>query len=302
MGMKKPLLGLVCLAVLLAAVILPQPAANPIARINGFGFILFYCCIIAVVLGLCRAIARSLDTTGRLSPPPMPKDPEPYEIAYLRAGTNEVTRLAFFNLIQHHYLSVQQEDKIAQFSEHPTLSSLSPLNRDIFHWFSSPRPARELFLPSLVHCIEQHCTEYHQNLHIKKLLFNCPQQAIVAFWLGRGTIAGLGTYKLILTLLNSQFQMSFVLAIAIVAALIILQRLCKMPRLSHRGNKYLAILQRTFEGLNVSQGDIDSNNLAVAVFGLSILAKTPYAFLEQLLPSAKTTQFPKNSHSIARVF
>lgn len=280
--MKKPLLGLIGIAALFAVVLLSPPAANPIAKTNGIVFLLLYGFVVAITLWLCWAIARSLDTTQSLSPPPVAKDPDPYEIAYLRNGTPEVTRLAVFNLIQRHYLYVLEEDKIAQLPEHPDVNSLSPLEWDIFYWFSSPRPAKEIDLSSLAHRIEQHCTVYRQNLHIKKLLFDCPKDAVVAFWLGRGIIVGLGAYKIILALVRNEFSIGLLLAIAIGVALIVLQRICRTPRLSARGQKYLARLQRTFEKLNISQEESNSNSLAVAAFGLSVLSKTPYAFVEKL--------------------
>jgi uncharacterized protein (TIGR04222 family) len=281
-GMKKPLLGLMGLAVVSATAILSQPAKNPIIQANGVTFLLLYALIIGATLGLCWAIARSLDPTVRLSPPPLPKEADPYEIAYLRKGTNEVTRLVIFHLVQNGYLSIDREEKIVPLPESPPVSSLSPVEQDVFYWFSSARPVKEMFLPSLVYSIEQHCSNYRHTFHLKKLLLETPRIVRVAFWLGRAIVVGVGGYKLVLFLLNGQFYTAAALALAIALALWALQRLCRTPRLSDRGRRYLTTLQRTFEGLNISPGEVDSNNLIVAVLGFSALAGTSYASVEQV--------------------
>ena len=57
---------------------------------------------------------RGRDRTANLPPLPIPADPDPCEIAYLRGGENEATRLIVFDLIQRGCLGVLVEDRLAQ--------------------------------------------------------------------------------------------------------------------------------------------------------------------------------------------
>ena len=66
---------------------------NPIAEMYGPHFLILYGCVIGVTLLGCWWGVRSRDRTGDLLALPLPKEPDPYEIAYLRGTENEVTRL-----------------------------------------------------------------------------------------------------------------------------------------------------------------------------------------------------------------
>src|SRR5262249_28454252 len=84
---------------------------NFIANMIGPDFLLFYACVIAITLGICRWRVDWQDPTAGQTPPRLPTDPDPYEVAYLRGGENEVTRLAVFGLIQRGYLEIGAETR-----------------------------------------------------------------------------------------------------------------------------------------------------------------------------------------------
>ena len=74
---------------------------NSIADLYGPYFLLFYAAtIVTLVLASFRSVRRA-DRTIELDLPKITSKVDPYEIAYLRGGENEVARVAIASLIQH---------------------------------------------------------------------------------------------------------------------------------------------------------------------------------------------------------
>ena len=73
---------------------------NAIADLYGPYFLLFYAtAILMLIVAACRSI-RAVDRSRDLGPPEIPAKLDPYEVAYLRGGENEVTRVAIASLVQ----------------------------------------------------------------------------------------------------------------------------------------------------------------------------------------------------------
>src|SRR5215831_20726508 len=73
---------------------------NAIAEIPGPSFLWVYGVIAVAVIAAAYGIVRSRDKSGLRAPPPMPSMFDPYELAYLRGGENEVIRTALYALHQ----------------------------------------------------------------------------------------------------------------------------------------------------------------------------------------------------------
>lgn len=84
---------------------------NPIADMPGPEFLALYGVVIVGTLVLCKTKSRQADSSRTLSPPLIPDKLDPYEIAFLRGGENEVLRLAILSLIQRGYLRVTETAK-----------------------------------------------------------------------------------------------------------------------------------------------------------------------------------------------
>jgi len=127
-----------------------------IADMYGPYFLVLYGSVIAVTLAVCWWMVRRSDRTGDSPPLSLPAQPDPYEIAFLRGGENELARVVIFGLIQRGYLEVVEKkvwvfslgQKLAQKANHPDPRHLSALERDVFGWFSDPRAARDVFRSS----------------------------------------------------------------------------------------------------------------------------------------------------------
>jgi len=76
----------------------------------GPAFLVLYGVVIVVTLISCKFWAGR-DATRNLFTPPVPKDFDPLEIAYLRAGENAVAHLTVFGLLQRGYLQMIETRK-----------------------------------------------------------------------------------------------------------------------------------------------------------------------------------------------
>lgn len=290
--MDKLLLGILAMLVI---VVISNPIANPIANMHGPLFLLFYAFVIGVTLLVCR-LSLQRDSTTNLPLPLIPTNPDPLEIAYLRGGENEVTRLVVLDLIQRGYLEIDKQN-INQPINRPNVNILTSLERDVLNHFLSPRKANQIFKSQLLGKVKQHCTVYEQRLQNEQLLSSETASSFARriAWKGKLIILGLGSYKLIIAVINGHSNVMFLVFMAI-TSIIILTNVCKVPRLSDRGKAYLKALQQTFAQLKNqvsnhtdNSGDLNNILLPVAVFGVSILAASPFAEYEKLFHISAAT-------------
>jgi uncharacterized protein (TIGR04222 family) len=267
--------------------------SNPIDSMPGPQFLVFYGMAIFFTLAVCWIRTRGRDATDRLPPPSIPRDIDPYEVAYLRGGENEVVRVAIFSLMQRGYLQVAEEKSlfrtgadrqtIAREPRHPDPHHLSPMEREVFDWFESPRTADRIFQSTLPGRVREHCADLEQRLQAGHLL-QPPQRkaaALRAGLLGAAVILGLGTYKLLAALARGHRNVEFLLVLALVGTSLLVA-VCRLPRHTHLGRRYLYRLQKAFEQLRdrtrfTTSAAADPNAaLVVGLFGAAVLAGTPF--------------------------
>jgi len=294
---------------------------NPIADMYGPYFLLFYAVVIGITLVSCWYALWAADSSGALPPPQIPVQPDPYEIAFLRGGANEVTRLAIFALVQRGYLEIKQEPKkfwqnakpqqIVQAPGAGPLAGLSPGERVAFDWFSRPRRADEVFGPGgVAAAVQTRCEPYERQLRSDKLLMPPEMRSFVRQIRLAGTVViiGLGGYKLWDAWLEGRSNVWFLIIMAAVS-LPLLSHVCKVPRLSRRGRAYLLRLRLAFARLKhqapaltmssattnpstaphgPAAGSFDPVLLMVGVFGVAALSGTAYAYYPQMFNRGTT--------------
>jgi uncharacterized protein (TIGR04222 family) len=256
---------------------------NAIADMYGPYFLAFYAIVIGVVILAGYRSVRSVDRTGSLEPPAIPAKVDPYEIAYLRGGENEVTRVAIASLIQRGLLEIIHErtflaraSKIAIIGgsgrpqtqpktlfgrtskidrgRKPSANELRPIEACVLDWPGFPTEARSLFAEGgIPFLIEESCFPYEETLTENNLL--APRKAMtilgVALWLiGSALILGLGGYKLRVALEKGHRNVDF-LCILGIAGVVLLGVACfgVLPRVSQLGKAYLERLELAFSGL-----------------------------------------------------
>lgn len=265
---------------------------NPIADMYGPRFLLLYGGVIALTLVTCWWLLRQRDATASLRPPLIPSQPDPLEIAYLRGGENEVTRVIIFDLLQRNYLRLTDAtpQKVEQAPDHPDTRHLSTVEDLVFAWFSSPASLSDIFQSERVSAqLAEHCNAYEQRLHNEQLLLpaQVQQYGRQLFLNGAVLIGGLGGYKLLVALYKGYWNVWFLIIMG-VAAIALLRWLCKTSRLSQRGQAYVKQMQLVFERLKerTAKGAaaIDpAFSLLVGVFGLGVLTGTSHQNFMQLV-------------------
>lgn len=258
---------------------------NPLAEMFGPDFLLLYGGILFVTLVAVALLVRRDATYGQ-PPPPVPLQPDPYEIAYLRGGVNEVLRLAVFSLIQRGYLEVETGTvkKIRQNALSPDPNVLPPIERTVFNHFIAESTAKELFRSELPALVKSYCGDYELKLLTENLLSpagtrdRAKRIGISAACL----ILGLGGYKFYAALENGHYNVGFLTLMGLVS-LFILAFICQTSRLSCRGRLYLDSLRRAFDRLRLQKAQITAPDtfdpsalLLVGVFGMAALMGTPY--------------------------
>ena len=262
---------------------------NFIADMPGPDFLLFYGGAIALTLAGCWWALRRIDPTVFEPPPLVPSQPDPYEIAYLRGGENEVTRTIIFDLIQRGYLAVRDEktrQSIERAPNPPDPRHLAAIERQALDGLSEPRTAQDIFGSGrLSSQIGSRCEAYRQRLLDQNLLAS-PETQRSSRWIALMAglvIIGLGGYKLLVALAKGRTNVGFLIMMGIVGV-VILFYIIRSRRLTVKGQKYLRELQTAFDGLKgqvlaITPGGATVNPalpLLVGLFGVNILAGTSY--------------------------
>jgi len=277
-----------------------------ITNMPGPHFLVLYGIVIAVTLLGCWLWVRTRDASQSLPLPKIPTKPDPFKVAFLRGGENEVTRLVIFGLLQRGYLKLAEKKKflfidlepsrIAKAKKRPSLRYLSKLERIVYDDFSAPLLAKEVFksLPEKVKIV---CSGWQQQFEEAQLLsptdrlsINIPTAVI-----GASIILGLGLFKLMAALSAGRTNIKF-LVVAGLAGTIFVFAVSKIPRLTRLGKRYVEQLQRAFDGLQAqikaekafeSTGEADpALLLGMGVFGVGLLKDTQYAYFHDMFQSS----------------
>ncbi len=289
---------------------------NVIADLYGPYFLLFYAATISALVVACFRSIRSIDRTTDLDVPPIRGKVNPYEIAYLRGGENEVTRVAIASLIQRDLLRIIEKDqrfsrtKEIDRGRQPAHGELSPIERLVFEWPGFPAAPSQIFQPSGIPAeLKKTCTRYQDDLGEKNLLAprNLRLLGAVLWVLGSAMIIGLGGYKLAVALAKGHHNVAFLVLLGGFGVVALAIACFSLPRTSHLGTAYLEQLKLAYAGLKnqvhpiggapsalTMAGDPGARGrlrdpaaysdclLMVGIFGMASLAGTPLSDLSAM--------------------
>ncbi|MEH2160389.1 MAG: TIGR04222 domain-containing membrane protein [Nostoc sp.] len=258
---------------------------NPIADMYGVDFLLFYCSVIGITLVVCWQLIK--DPTKNQPLPLIPAKPDPYEIAYLRSQETGIANVALFDLIVRGYLQVNQQS-ISQVANHPDVSQLQPIEREVFDRLSSSSRAKTS-LSLATESIQLYCNAYKEKLQNEQLLYAFQWQIknIIVVLIGAMIIFSLWGYKLLIALGKGGHE-NFLITISVLSIIFLRGFVSDLlqgffsnrSHLSQRGKVYLQQLKATFSRLQQKvENEIPSvfdYNLVVALFGVEALAGTSY--------------------------
>jgi uncharacterized protein (TIGR04222 family) len=282
---------------------------NAVADLYGPYFLLFYAAAIVALIVACYRSVRSLDRTNDLEPPEIPAKLDPYEIAYLRGGKNEVTRVAIASLIQRGLLQItEKKGRVSTTKEidkgrKPASGELLPIEACVLKWPRFPVQPATIFQPGgLSSSVKEACEAYRAKLDEEGFLTPQEMKAFgVRLWLiGSALILGLGGYKLAVALAKGHTNVAFLCILGIGGVIALAVTCLALPRLSRLGKAYLEQLKLAYDGLKSQVHPVgslespltwanDPGNrgrlqhasaysdclLMVGIFGVASLADTP---------------------------
>lgn len=276
---------------------------NPIADMYGPVFLLFYGAVIVATLAACWWLRQRLDWTEPAPPPAVPSAPDPYEIAYLRGGDEEVARAVVFSLVQRGVLQVATEgrepviERVTGYNGQGQ-GALAAIERRVLDWFTRPHSVSKVFRADALGAeLRPFCSAYEQRLQRERMLTTPDMERRVngIFWMGALLILLLGSYKLLIALSKGRSNVLFLILSGAIG-FVILMKICRLPRLTRRGRTHLERLKLAFDGLSnrrrvvvpegadASVAAFDpSLLLMVSLFGVGALSGTAYDFYPQTL-------------------
>src|ERR671913_2102111 len=224
---------------------------NPLADMYGPLFLFVYAGSIAATAVACRVMTRRLDWTTKMAPPPVPSDPDPHEVAYLRGGENEVTRSVIFALVQRGLLRTTETGMVERVWEKKETGQLSPIERRAYDYFLVPYKTSDIYKSgALASQLKPFCDVYEQRLQRERLLTtdDVRQTARMVVLAGASLVLGLGAYKLIVAVAAGGYNVLFLPVFGLVGVFVIAAA-SRLPRVSRRGHAYLDRLQLAFQRL-----------------------------------------------------
>lgn len=282
---------------------------NPLATMSGPYFLIFYGFTIFFTLAIFGIAKSRIDKTDNLILPPISSNVDPYEIAFLRGGTNEVARTAVFALISKKLLAIEEVKgkKYLQRTTEPETERLVPIERISLDWAADGRAAADVFKANgLIKQLEAYGITYQARLEQGQLLVGADMRARLSRGkrIALAIIVGVGLYKLGAALIFGAFNVAGIIIMLIVGSLIA-RAFFGMPRLTKLGRAYLERLQLAFDDLKfasrqpaVSTGEsmrrgepalaaVDPLLLSVGLFGGAALAGTVFDSYNQTFQKAQ---------------
>ncbi len=292
---------------------------NPLGTMNGGFFLIFYVFVILSALIILYFVKLQIDQSDKLNLPSIPPNIDPYEIAYLRGGTNEMARSVVFSLMQKGFIELKLESKtseIIRLNLQTSVSGLPQVEQIALNWLGAKREAKEVFDASygLIGQLDNHGLNYHRRLEVSQFLTNygMQQQLSVWKWTFAAGIALLGIYKIIAAIAHGNFNFIFTIFLGVFGVVLVFA-LINLPRITKLGKTYLERLQMAFENLKyeaqapyIPNGNLNGERrtafagvdpmlLSVGVFGSAILAGTVFDSYNQAFKKAENQSVASGS-------
>jgi uncharacterized protein (TIGR04222 family) len=258
---------------------------NPITDFNAREFLTFYAVFI-LSAWILRAwfnwrSDRTLDETWT---PPLTTNP--YDVAYLRGGANELARVAVVGLAERGFLETRGQT-IGQTASHPNLATLSSLERSVFDFFQPERTVREIEEAGLRVRMNPHVLAFEERLQAEQLL--SPPNLIGAARQSTGLAAAavfvVGLARFFVALQRHR-PAGFLIAMGLVGVIAV--GWPRVGRLSRRGKAYLASLRDSASSFTHGTEPADTSLfMATALFGMTALSGSPQEPLGQMFTRQK---------------
>lgn len=258
---------------------------NFITQMNGPSFLLLYACVISAAYVFCNLSHYFIDHTSPEMAPKIPAEPDPYLIAYLRAGSRETIQLILFSLLEREYIiSSTGKSSIKQKKGHPAIKNLSEIEKVVFDEVKTSTRLEDVIDSKK---IQEELADLCKD---SALLKNDPELLMDQKILNRFEfvckivscfIILFGGYKLAIALSKGHSNVFFLIVFGIAGALII-NHLTYLPRLTRKGRFFIKNLQLVYNPSNIKEISRLSSYqqlLLAGTVGFVLLNDNGYAFL-----------------------
>jgi uncharacterized protein (TIGR04222 family) len=266
-----------------------------IATVAGLAIVVAYALLCAVTVLGVRRVVRRLDDSGARPVPPVPAQPDPYELAYLRAGPHEAKRLVMLNLLERGYLWIlsRHECVLSQASTGRAAEDLDTVERQFFNrFFAQPLTVREaLQARDWGDAIDRRCDDYQAQFEREHFLIP-PAVRRRAAALGLVAVGLLVLVWYVCARLMAPAQhATLLLIIPLLVATGALWQVCRLPRLSRLGRAYLRRVRLAYGNLRLPNAPKPPGIVApellllVGICGIGVLDRPWYSELFAKAPA-----------------
>jgi uncharacterized protein (TIGR04222 family) len=222
--------------------------------LRGPEFLLFYFLFACAVLGILILLRRIDERPNALKPPL----DDPYLVAFLRGGEEEVVRVAALSLVDRGLLKLKSsgasifsgeaENKLELTDPQAIEAAKRPIEKRVLEAFQTAQPIG-ITLDSLVSC--QACVDYAINLENLGLLPGPDVRAARnrRLWIAIGILLGVAALKILIALSRGRTNILFLIIISALAAYVT-SRLSN-PFRTARGEKFLQDVRSLFSTLQL---------------------------------------------------
>jgi uncharacterized protein (TIGR04222 family) len=275
---------------------------NSLADLHGPQFLFLYAVFAGILVIAAVFFVDMQDRTGGMAPPPTPSDADPYELAFLRGGANEVIRTAIYALRQKGLIEIVEKGRIKATGVDPGSFELTRLERRVCEAIL-PAPLISQLFKNLPEYVDRLCAPYRLRLSAEQLLSppEVRRAAHYALAVGIGLLVALAAYKIAAAVMHGRSNLGF-LIIETAASCFVLYWLVQRTasgNASKRGKALLSQIQLAYSGHAAAAfgGAADRNAGAalgasalfmVGLFGFGILKGTPDAALAQQFAASRS--------------
>src|ERR1700722_19883045 len=268
---------------------------NPIADLSGPAFLLVYAVLATALIVASRLQIRAADTSLAAPLPPVATDRDPYQVAYLRGGPNELLRFTIFDLIRLGFLKICDAPAGAKAQKQqivatgiPGTEQLTGFQREVVTFYATPHTTAELFKSNLgAAAILAGDTTYKPVLEAEHFLSppEVRSNATLVRLYGALLLTGFAAYRLFVAMMKGHNNVIF-LTFMVIMALVALLLLTTVPRLSRRGREYLSRLATALKPSSAGPALAGAAvvPILVAAGGMAALAGTEYAQMNAMFP------------------
>ena len=270
---------------------------NPF-NFTGPEFLFFYIVLTVITM----VVIQRVRWRSELDETPFSDTPwnDPYRIAFLRGGKNELVRVAIVSLVDRGLLEVLS-DKLQTTNVGRETKARKRVEQNLLETCGTARDPKDLFSSSEFKPAE---AEYENELARMRLMPNeeMKKKRRSLFMWAAALMLAVSLTKIGVALMRGRTNIGFLITLTIIVLLVLLPMVA-FPRLTARGRILLENVQNLFASLKVRAPQIRPGGastelvMLAAVFGISAVPRENFPWTHQLFARADTSSATSSSSS-----